>query len=503
MEIFKNQTRLEHQTNHRERFIIIDEKDGLFFRNYFDSNLHCCHHKSLIYHSNHYEIDNNIMKHQNLSQIDCKNESIVSRKNPKSNQTNFESNQIDRLIKSRKIWPCGITTRAAMRQTNLRIKEGKNLIEDQKSKILCEKSSGEEEKSSKISETTLIEKSFKQSTESIGSKRIQSISTKQFVELYQTKDWNQFGTDSKQNLKQKNRKNYHSRQQFCLKQISMNTIRMEPIKILVFGSVKERNDLNFLLESRDSFLIEIVPSSFIDRNDLHSIFRIKFEISEYQSILLELFFIKWPDSFVSKSELYQETFNDYFKMTNLAMAFYDRYDLESIEYVQSWLKAFHSFHSRSIPNASSVLLGLDDRRPRSFWLKRINSKGIAYDHVISSLLNRFNKDMDHLMIEYRFFKRKPSLKPLWSLLYQIALTKQFTSNPFTSSSMADDNISMLSKTNVKENYYLIETSPSISNHHHHHHSHHHRFDSFGKTLARFLTELKQKLLLKIKTTRWL
>ncbi|KAH7637577.1 hypothetical protein HUG17_8681 [Dermatophagoides farinae] len=79
-------------------------------------------------------------------------------------------------------------------------------------------------------------------------------------------------------------------------------------------------------------------------------YRYRFIVNNYGNddtidIRLKFYLIRWPDCFELKSQFFYEEFaRKYFHLTNIAIGFYQYGNLDSFQYISSWLKGFYKFH---------------------------------------------------------------------------------------------------------------------------------------------------------------
>lgn len=419
----------------KERFVNIDEPDNdllLAFDNYNEIDQHELFENS--HTSTHYE---HYYCNKSLDSLTIKSPARFNRKNSTlSDRTDddnedslqqkkrHEQERIYAIIESRKAWPVGITTRAATRMM-LKCRSNQKAIS----------LSATFDDTSSTADCLNIRKERK------------SINT-----LNQRNKEKEI-TSNPINIK-------------CLKNSSLlinetkiiGLIKLKLMRILVFGSVANQKK-NFLCTCRNNYIIKS-KSRIKPRNDLLSIYNINFACG-ITNVSLELCFLQWPDSYITKSEFYLKTFGKYFKMTNLALGYYDPEDLESIEHMQSWLKAFYQFHGKN-RSVNSVVIRIDkcgsSIASRIFFKLKKNCHNTpdSFDHVISSLLNEHGISMNHITLKYRFYRR-PSLEPLWKIIYHILVNCDDNKTMIYSSKMASTVQWFKKPNNRNENDHQLDT----------------------------------------------
>lgn len=314
-----------------------------------------------------------------------------------NNSQSSNTNHIDTLIESRKTWPVGITTRSAIRMMRSCGYNKDHYIDHQQDSF--------KPKYCPTSELPIKEK--KNSSRRKEKSQSSTKTSFQWSELIRPR--------------------------------VIHLRKLKSFRVLVFGSMNKnsitansggnynydghRLDNNFLRKCRHNFIMEPNYQRKGSNSDLLSTYSINYACG-LSNVCLELCFLKWSDSFQTKSEFYQQTFAPYFNMTNIAIGYYDPNDLESIEHMQSWIKAFYNHHhhhnKKSLINM--VIIRIEDTSSSHFRrllrkAKRLEQR--SYDHIVSSLLNKFRTSIYHMTIKHRLFGRKPSLKPLWKVMYHV------------------------------------------------------------------------------------
>nr|XP_027204809.1 putative uncharacterized protein DDB_G0282133 [Dermatophagoides pteronyssinus] len=463
-----------HDNSHDDN----DEKSGK------QSNHYCRWSDTIVTYVNHcrqqqqqqqYHQYNSIMKTNNTTTTELSPVSSYTTNNDDDDQNtittiitnnsneNSNCNHIDTLIESRKKWPVGITTRSAIRMMRSSCGHHHHHYNGAES-------SSSSSKSLLINEKNPITKKRKEKSQSS-------------TELASCQQINK----------------------------RPNEIRLKKLKsfrVLVFGSINKHNnsmnngriggnhynyngqrfDNNFLKKCRHNFIIESTNSTKkINNNiDLISTYNINYAC-DLSNVYLELCFLKWPDSFQTKSEFYQQTFAKYFAMTNIAIGYYDPDDLESIEHMQSWIKAFYDYHYRNNNNnkqqqqskINTIIIRIEDSTSTKNFRQRLLRKSNdhqSYDHVISSSLNQYSKTMYHMTIKHRLFGRRPSLKPLWKIMYLIITMDCMTSKKY----LPDENSLIIDRIeNVERRCCLYQS----------HHNSTNGQETFGKLIGRFIRNL--------------
>ncbi|OTF78678.1 hypothetical protein BLA29_012246 [Euroglyphus maynei] len=91
--------------------------------------------------------------------------------------------------------------------------------------------------------------------------------------------------------------------------------------------------------------------------------------------------------------------------------------------------------------------------------------------------------MYHMTIKHRLFGRRPSLKPLWRVMYHVITMGR----------------TMTRKHSMDENTLIIDRVENVErrfahHHHHHHHDHdHQRQETLGKIIGRFIRNLTNRI----------
>lgn len=403
----------------KERFVNIDEPDNdllLAFDNYNEIDQHdLSGNSSTFAHYEHYYCNKSLDGLTMKSPVRCnRKNSTFSDKTDDDNEDSLqqrkkhERERIYAIIESRKAWPVGITTRAA---TRMMLKVRSN----QKSASLSAKFDDIQD-TIDCSNTQTNSRKERKSINTLANRNNENELTSNKIDIKLFKNSSTLINESK----------------------IIGLIKLKLMRILVFGSIANQKK-NFLCTCRNNYIIKS-KSRIKPRNDLLSIYNINFACG-ITNVSLELCFLQWPDSYITKSEFYLKTFGKYFKMTNLALGYYDPEDLESIEHMQSWLKAFYQFHGKN-RSVNSVVIRIDKCCSSSFTSriffnlkKHHRNTPDTFDHVISSLLNEYRISMSHITLKYRFYRR-PSLEPLWKIIYHILINCDDNRTVIYSSKMA-------------------------------------------------------------------